>query len=136
MCQILHDLGPSLVFITSMVLEKEKDDKDTSQDDNTIAIFASSRSRSSSDSSETSEMWRIDSPILPGRYTGTGDLCAALLLAWTDEHPDNLSLAMEKVIGTMHSVIKRTAEASVLKKNGDADNSIILQRVPFGHHRV
>jgi pyridoxine kinase len=98
-CLTLHTLGPRLVFITSMVLKG---------DDDTIAILASQQK----DSGEL-EMWRIDSPVLPGRFTGTGDLCTALLLAHTARDPDNLASAMEKVINTMYSVIKRTSEGSV-----------------------
>ena len=128
-CYILHDLGPSLVFITSMTLEKDDMSKngDNVTPNNSIAIFASRRSSEvSGNEKEKYEMWRIDSSIIPGRYTGTGDLCAALLLAWTEIHPNNLCLAMEKVIGTMHAVIKRTAESSVLSNNMVKDESIDL----------
>ena len=54
------------------------------------------------------QRWRVDCPVLPGRYTGTGDLCAALLLAHTAMEPDNLALAMQRVVNTMYAVIERT----------------------------
>jgi len=123
-CEKLHNMGPSLVFITSMIINEStnqhdyKDGRATSLAES-IAIFASSRS---SEPNSTNEMWRIDSPILPGSYTGTGDLCAALILAWTEEHPNDLALAMEKVIGTMHAVIQRTAKASILNEDKKMDS--------------
>jgi pyridoxine kinase len=114
-CQSLHSLGPDLVFITSIMLE----DDQTSQGEKieneaeSIAIIASRRIHHTPNAEEEYEMWRIDSPIIPGRFTGTGDLCAALLLGHTAMEPGNLPTSMEKVIGTMFSVIKRTSESSI-----------------------
>ena len=68
-----------------------------------MTILASKR-----EGNGTPEMWRVDSSIISGRYTGTGDLCAAILLAWTAKEPGNLSSAMEKVCGSMWSIIKET----------------------------
>mmetsp|Transcript_1453 Transcript_1453/g.2619 ORF Transcript_1453/g.2619 Transcript_1453/m.2619 type:complete len:321 (-) Transcript_1453:1059-2021(-) len=113
-CQALHSFGPDLVFITSIMLE----DDQTSQGEKieneaeSIAIIASRRIRHTPNTEEF-EMWQIDSPIIPGRFTGTGDLCAALLLGHTAMEPGNLPASMEKVIGTMFSVIKRTSESSM-----------------------
>lgn len=103
-CAALHDLGPEMVFITSMTLQEAKSGEKVGE--GSIAILASRRSTSSL----KDEVWRIDSPIIPGRFTGTGDLCAALLLAWTSKHSDNLGLVLEKVTGTMYAIIKRTYE--------------------------
>lgn len=105
-CQALHDIGPELVVITSLVFEdaKEVDDKR----EKTITILASSRVKREAGGYED-ELWSIDSPILPGRFTGTGDLCAALLLGWTARE-SNLAMVMQKVISTMYCVIKSTWE--------------------------
>lgn len=97
-CQKLHTMGPKLVFITSMIL---------SADESSIAILASQRQDDGQD-----EVWRIDSPVLPGVFTGTGDLCTALLLGHTAKDPSNLATAMERVSNTMFAVIKRTTEDS------------------------
>lgn len=51
---------------------------------------------------------RIDIPKFPAEFRGTGDLFAATLLAWTWRHPDDLKLAVEKVVSTMQHVLKRT----------------------------
>lgn len=104
----LHDMGPELVVITSLVF---KDAGGVRKGDKTITILASIRVKGDTAVCED-ELWSIDSPILPGRFTGTGDLCAALLLGWTARESNNLPMAMEKVISTMYSVIKSTWEHS------------------------
>ena len=95
-----------MVFITSMTFQEKNRESGGGEKagEGSIAILASRRSSSSL----KDEVWRIDSPIIPGRFTGTGDLCAALLLAWTTKHSENLGLVLEKVTGTMYAVIKRT----------------------------
>lgn len=102
-CRELHEMGPSLVFITSMELMMGSDD-----DDSSMAILASERS---ADGTATAA-WRIDCPILPGHFTGTGDLCAALLLAHTAREANNIPAVMEKVINTMFAVLQRTVGAA------------------------
>eukprot|EP00586_Coscinodiscus_wailesii_P017092 CAMPEP_0172513388 /NCGR_PEP_ID=MMETSP1066-20121228/252118_1 /TAXON_ID=671091 /ORGANISM="Coscinodiscus wailesii, Strain CCMP2513" /LENGTH=331 /DNA_ID=CAMNT_0013293627 /DNA_START=55 /DNA_END=1050 /DNA_ORIENTATION=+ len=107
-CAALHDLGPGLVLVTSL----------TFADCESLTVIASRRKRRS-DGTDEDEMWRIDTPIIEGHFTGTGDVCAALLLAWTAIHPHDLSLALEKVTGTMHLIIRRTAELSQHCAAGD-----------------
>jgi len=119
-CRILHDMGPELVVITSLVF---KDEGDLVKGDKTITILASSRVKSETGGYDD-ELWSIDSPILPGRFTGTGDLCAALLLGWTAREPNNLPLVMQKVISTMYSVIKTTWEQS--KSLNEKNNELRL----------
>ncbi len=102
-CIALHDLGPELVVITSLILSDNQNDK-------VITIFASERVTLEENGTTTTQdrLYCIDTPILKGSYTGTGDLFAALFLAWTAREPNNLPLALEKVVSTMHSVIKNT----------------------------
>ena len=108
-CKILHELGPEFVFITSIVLDE---DSETSAKENTRCMtMIASRKWNDGNEKAGNEIWRIDSPIIEGNWTGTGDLCAALLLAWTEKEKE-LSIAIERVIGTMFSVIKRTKETS------------------------
>jgi len=124
-CKALHDMGPELVVITSLVF---KDLGKLGKGDETITILASSRAASSRAKGETveyeDELWSIDSPVLPGHFTGTGDLCAALLLGWTAREPNNLPLVMQKVISTMYSVIKSTWEQS--KNLNEKNNELRL----------
>ena len=108
-CNKLHGMGPSLVFITSVVLEAENEC--STETTPTMAILASKRETSSGSETET-KVWRIDCPMLPGQFTGTGDLCAALLLAHTALGPNSIPRAMEMVINTMYAVIERTHESA------------------------
>lgn len=106
-----------------------------------IAMFASHRDNSKAKTQETTinlntnativeedEQYILYTPKLSGQYTGTGDVCAALFLGWTAitaapaaAETDNdsmssssslLSTSLEKVGGTMHAIVKRTAAAS------------------------
>ena len=104
-CDKLHKMGPSLVFITSMVFPE---DNISAGEDKSISILASKRTKDG----KSDEVWRIDCPMIPGSFTGTGDLTASLLLGHLAKDPDNLPLVMEKVINTMYVVIERTHVSS------------------------
>jgi pyridoxine kinase len=122
-CTALHALGPSLVFVTSCILSfGDAGAPKSPSKDGTISILASQVE------DESTELWKIDCPVIPGRYTGTGDLCAALLLAHTARLPGNLALAMERVINTMYAVIERTYQAS-----GDTIKSRELKLIQSRH---
>lgn len=64
------------------------------------------------ESGETNNLWQIESPILSGTYTGTGDLTAALFLAWTAKDPNNMGKTLEKVVSTMFTIIQKTQKES------------------------
>ena len=100
-CKTLHDMGPNIVLITSVMLSERKGDK-------IISVFASRRDESNG----TTMLWRINCPELPGRYTGTGDLFSALLLGHSALNPDDLPGSLEKVINTMYASIQRSLELS------------------------
>eukprot|EP01083_Nonionella_stella_P158164 514457_1 len=104
-CKVLHDLGPELVVITSLQTEEDPDH---------MSMLASQRTHNHEGDGTTTQddYWCVESPVLEGSYTGTGDLFAALFLAWTAKEPDNLSLVMERVVSTMYSVIEKTMHAS------------------------
>lgn len=109
-CHVLHQMGPTLVLITSMELDSNKDQ-------NSMTIVASQIQKSPNNESEVQEMtWRIDCPILPGHFTGTGDLCAALFLAHTTTNLGNninqIPNAMERVVNTMFAILKRSFDAA------------------------
>jgi pyridoxine kinase len=96
-CLRLHDIGPGLVFITSLELPG---------DEGTMSIVASERC------GDKTTVWRIDCPLLPCNFTGSGDLCASLLLAHTAREPTDIPAAMEKVINTMYAVLERTHQSA------------------------
>lgn len=105
-CEALHDMGPSVVFITSAILDENAkiEDDDANK---MITIIASKRNKTDG----KQELWRIDCPKIPGSFTGTGDVTASLLLGHLESHPDDLPLVMEKVINTMYLLIQRTHQA-------------------------
>lgn len=47
-------------------------------------------------------------PKLPCTFTGTGDLFAALLLAWMWHSKNQLKPSLEKIIATLQAVLRRT----------------------------
>jgi pyridoxine kinase len=119
-CHALHEMGPRQIFITSMEFE-------SSSDCNNMTIVASEIVAAPTNGASTKMLsaWRIDCPILPCHFTGTGDLCAALFLAHTAgvqdevEHssssPSDISSiasAMERVINTMFAVLQRTLDST------------------------
>lgn len=40
---------------------------------------------------------RVESPKVDAVFVGTGDLFAAMLLAWTHKHPNNLKVVREVI---------------------------------------
>jgi pyridoxine kinase len=109
-CDALHAMGPTVVVITSMSCAAA--DK--------LTILASMKN---------GVKYAVDCPKVPGHYTGTGDLCAALLLAWDTLTPEDavggveressggkLPAMLSHVVNTMYKVIRRTYEH---KKDGE-----------------
>ena len=99
-CNALHDMGPPIVLITSVMLETDEK--------KIISVFASRRNESKG----ATQLWRINCPELAGRYTGTGDLFSALLLGHSALNPDDLPGSVEKVMNTMYAAIQRSLELS------------------------
>lgn len=54
------------------------------------------------------ERYELNVPKLCGCFTGTGDLSAALLLAWLHRRPDDVAYAVEKSMCTLQAVLIRT----------------------------
>jgi pyridoxine kinase len=94
-CQVLHDMGPSVVFLTSFQPLGQE---------NVMMILASQRTEL------RTLCWKLECPVLPGSFTGTGDLCAALILIHSANHPNNLATVLEKVVNTVYAVLETTLE--------------------------
>jgi pyridoxine kinase len=86
------------------------------------------------------EQYIIYTPRFAGQFTGTGDLCAALFLGWTadennqsgedyDNFDDSLSSSLEKLAGTMHAIVKRTASSSRLDESARTASCRELQLI-------
>jgi pyridoxine kinase len=94
-CRLLHDMGPPLVFITSFVVPDRSE--------TTMSIVASRRIAGTAQSN----VWSIEFPHLDGDFTGTGDLCAALILAHSATST-SIPETLEQVINTMFAVLENT----------------------------
>mmetsp|Transcript_4417 Transcript_4417/g.9998 ORF Transcript_4417/g.9998 Transcript_4417/m.9998 type:complete len:387 (+) Transcript_4417:120-1280(+) len=146
-CHILHDLGVSLVLITSIVFpdagsgDCNERSLDTATEqvapipNDSISMFASQRHCSlqhigesgREEDHDTDEQYILHTPRLAGHFTGTGDVSAALFLGWTaDKNPINvdtenggsdLACSLEKLAGTMHAIVQRTANAAAKKQS-------------------
>ena len=123
----LHACGVTTVIITSLEYAEEcRKESNNSEDASTstptptptpdatsvLTVFASHVVVS--DTGEpTTERYELNMPKLKGRFTGTGDLSAALLLAWLHRSPGQIALAVEKTMGTLHAVLERTIQEGV-----------------------
>lgn len=95
-CRALHALGPSLVLLTSVELPDRP---------GALTVVASERSATAPNDST---MWTVTCPLLPGHFTGTGDVCAALFLAHTANRKSDLPTALERVVNTIFAILEDT----------------------------
>uniref|UniRef100_A0ABK0LHK5 Pyridoxal kinase n=1 Tax=Rattus norvegicus TaxID=10116 RepID=A0ABK0LHK5_RAT len=97
---VLHRMGPDTVVITSSDLPSPKGS-------DYLMALGSQRMRKP-DGSTVTQRIRMEMRKLDAVFVGTGDLFAAMLLAWTHKHPDNLKVACEKTVSAMQHVLQRT----------------------------
>ncbi|VDN03723.1 unnamed protein product [Thelazia callipaeda] len=57
-----------------------------------------------------SVQYRFDIPIIPGMFVGTGDIFVSLLLVWMDKLKGDICLAIQKVIGSLQGLLRKTAQ--------------------------
>ncbi|XP_061698300.1 pyridoxal kinase-like [Syngnathoides biaculeatus] len=96
----LHKMGPKTVVLTSTDLPSSQGDQ--------YLVALGSQKTVKPDGTMSIVKIRMDIPKMDAVFVGTGDLFAALLLAWTHHHPKDLKAACEKTVSVMHHVIKRT----------------------------
>ncbi|KAK1905373.1 Pyridoxal kinase [Dissostichus eleginoides] len=97
---LLHAMGPDTVVITSSDLPSRLGDR--------FLVSLGSQRHVRPDGSRKTQRVRIDVPKVDAVFVGTGDLFAAMLLAWTHHYPKDLKMACDKTFSVMHHVIKRT----------------------------
>ncbi|XP_053310928.1 pyridoxal kinase isoform X1 [Spea bombifrons] len=97
---MLHALGPSTVVITSSELPASRGAE--------YLITLGSHRRVGKDGQVRTQRICLESPRVEAVFVGTGDLFAAMLLAWTHHHPSNFKLACEKTVSAMQHVLQRT----------------------------
>nr|CAG4643339.1 EOG090X09AY [Ilyocryptus agilis] len=114
--QILHKIGAKTVIISSSDILGASGD---------LIAFGSKRI---GDKEGAIEAWKLEIPRLPHLFTGTGDLFAALLLAWLHRSDGDLPLAMNNSINTLQGVLRRTAAyAEEQVKRGEKYGARILE---------
>ncbi|MBW02226.1 Pyridoxal kinase, partial [Eschrichtius robustus] len=101
---VLHSMGPDTVVITSSDLPSPRGS-------NYLIALGSQRTRTP-DGSVVTQRIRMEMRKVDAVFVGTGDLFAAMLLAWTHKHPNNLKVACEKTVSAMHHVLQRTIKCA------------------------
>ncbi|KAJ3591732.1 hypothetical protein NHX12_006864, partial [Muraenolepis orangiensis] len=79
---MLHQMGPETVVLTSTDLPSKLGDQ--------FLVLLGSQRIVKPDGTSSSQKIRMDIPKVDAVFVGTGDLFAAMLLAWTRQHPKNL----------------------------------------------
>uniref|UniRef100_A0A669EXB3 Pyridoxal kinase n=1 Tax=Oreochromis niloticus TaxID=8128 RepID=A0A669EXB3_ORENI len=97
---LLHKMGPETVVLTSTDLPSKQGDQ--------FLVALGSQKIKKPDGTNTDQKICMDIPKVDAVFVGTGDLFAAMMLAWTHHHPKDLKTACEKTVSVMHHVIKRT----------------------------
>ncbi|KAG0728542.1 Pyridoxal kinase [Chionoecetes opilio] len=87
-----HGRGVKTVVLSSTDLGAEEE----------LVVLASSISNG------TKDKFNTHIPRLPVNFTGTGDLFAALLLAWTHRTNSDIKRSVEATLSTMQAILQRT----------------------------
>lgn len=95
----LHALGPRTVIVSSLFLPEKE---------GTVVVAGSTVEAQEGGGSR---QFCVEVPMLEGYYTGTGDLFAALSLAWMHRLPGQAHRATQLVVATIQAVLRRTAAA-------------------------
>ncbi|EGZ26546.1 hypothetical protein PHYSODRAFT_292869 [Phytophthora sojae] len=117
-CKKLHTLGPKVVVISSF---QEASEGETPKE---LVVIGSKVIAGIEGGEPRCEQYEVRFPWIDSYYTGTGDLFAALLLAWLYRFPNDFKRALENVISTIQDVLRIT-----LKLGGkDCDLKLIQSR--------
>ncbi|KAG8278450.1 hypothetical protein J6590_019079 [Homalodisca vitripennis] len=69
----------------------------------------------------------IEIPLLDATFTGTGDLFAALFLAWMAKSGGVLKEALEKTMSTLQAVLRRTLQMA--RQNAEGQGKLTVQQL-------
>ncbi|KAJ8252954.1 hypothetical protein GJAV_G00207560 [Gymnothorax javanicus] len=97
---LLHNMGPHTVVITSSDLPSQMGEH--------FLVALGSQRTVKPDGTTAIQRIRMEIPMVDAVFVGTGDLFAAMLLAWNHHYPKDLKMACEKTVSVMHHVIQRT----------------------------
>lgn len=112
-CAALHAVGPPSVVLTSLDLDHGGSSGAGTEEDGASSSITLLGSTVEPQAERCGQRFRIVVPRIPSYFTGTGDLCAALMLAWSAKRPAQLGLAAELAVASLQGVLKRTAQAQV-----------------------
>lgn len=107
----LHDLGIKIVIISSSELEDNMKE---------ITCFASQIC-----SNGSKNRIRVQIPKIDGRFVGTGDLTAALLMAWLYRTNNDLATSCAKTMSSLKCVLDRTFKSA--QESGQGLNARTLE---------
>jgi pyridoxine kinase len=100
---ILHSKGPHTVVVTSVSKETEGEGGQAGD----ILVIASTTKKQDQG---YHPQFKIRIPRLDSDFTGTGDLTAALLLAWCDTYPGRLQEAVLRSMSTVYKILQDTVK--------------------------
>jgi len=128
-CDSLHKVGVETVIITSCSLGVPDQ----------VSMLASNLKTERDGNTNGAKTMKIKSryviniPLIEGRYSGTGDLMAALLLAWNSRHPDDFDQVLELSCSTVHAIIEKTHE-SILRGENEHHELRLIQNAELILH--
>ena len=105
---ILHSKGPQTVVVTSISHETGGGE---------IQVIASTTKEQEEG---CHSHFKVRVPRLDSDFTGSGDLTAALLLAWCHVYPGRLQDAVLRSISTVYDILKDTAEKKLASNTKSA----------------
>ncbi|CAG0886485.1 unnamed protein product, partial [Cyprideis torosa] len=97
--KLLHNMGPRTVVLTSLVLDPNA---------KTLKAYGSVK--------DETEVVTVEVPRLAGRFTGTGDVFAAVFLAHHSRYNGDMKKTLAKAMQTMERILSRTAAAAQIDK--------------------
>uniref|UniRef100_M4BXC2 pyridoxal kinase n=1 Tax=Hyaloperonospora arabidopsidis (strain Emoy2) TaxID=559515 RepID=M4BXC2_HYAAE len=106
-CKKLHIMGPEVVVISSF---QEAAETTETLPKEFVVIGSKIRPSGAMDTALYCEQYEVRFPWIDSYYTGTGDLFAALLLAWLYRFPHDFKRALEHVISTVQDVLGITLD--------------------------
>jgi len=113
----LHSFGIPVVIVKSLTFEP-----------GVIVVIGSSKTKDSPARRFTTKVKKLDK-----YFSGTGDLFAALIVAWTSKGFDIVS-ACEKTINSLYAVLMRTVDADskelrLIQSRADLESPLIVYKV-------
>lgn len=137
-CNVLHSRGPKVVLLTSCSFDTRAEG-----DERQLTVVISATQGEAGIEDCRSVLHQIVVPQLDAHFTGTGDLIAALFLAWYYRCPEYEAaphLAAEKAVGTVQAVLARTLErresSSSTAEDGPGAEAVALELDIIGSKRL